>query len=136
MLTTSRPNAWSSSGRRWEAASAMQGSMAHCGPQTSSQSCPTQATTRSPSIRWCRRSSSASSEPNRRQSDNEKRNGKTVGKGKNGSKLLVAMTGKASAAKAAEGDKPVFDYIASLPQPQSGIAERIDAVAAKTLQRL
>jgi hypothetical protein len=31
-------------------------------------------------------------------------------------KLLVAMTGKASAAKAAEGDKPVFAYIASLPQ--------------------
>jgi len=30
-------------------------------------------------------------------------------------KLLVAMTGKASAAKAAEGDKPVFAYIASLP---------------------
>src|SRR5512136_1797628 len=50
---------------------------------------------------------------------------KTDGKGKTGSKLLVAMTGKASAAKAAEGDKPVFDYIASLPQPQRGIAERI-----------
>ena len=51
-------------------------------------------------------------------------------------KLLVAMTGKASAAKAAEGDKPVFDYIASLPQPQRGIAERIDALAAKTLPNL
>jgi hypothetical protein len=51
-------------------------------------------------------------------------------------KLLVAMTGKASAAKAAEGDAPVFAYIASLPQPQRGIAERIDALAAKTLPDL
>jgi hypothetical protein len=50
--------------------------------------------------------------------------------------LLVAMTGKASAAKAAEGDEPVFAYIASLPQPQRGIAERIDALAAKTLPNL
>src|SRR5580704_15834037 len=52
------------------------------------------------------------------------------------SKLLVAMTGKASAAKAAEGDEPVFAYIASLPQPQRAIAERIDALAAKTLPGL
>jgi len=51
-------------------------------------------------------------------------------------KLLVAMTGKASAAKTAEGDEPVFAYIASLPQPQRGIAERIDALAAKTLPGL
>ena len=64
------------------------------------------------------------------------RNGKTAGKDKNVTKLLVAMTGKASAAKAAEGNKPVFDYIASLPQPQRGIAERIDALAAKTLPNL
>ena len=48
-------------------------------------------------------------------------------------KLKTAMSGKASPAKAAEGDKPVFDYIASLPQPQRAIAERIDALAAKTL---
>jgi hypothetical protein len=61
-------NTWSSSGRRWEAASAMPGSMAHCGPQTSSQSCRTPPTTRSPSSRCCRRSSIASSEPHRRQS--------------------------------------------------------------------
>jgi hypothetical protein len=53
--------------------------------------------------------------------------------GKAPAKLLVAMTGKASAAKAAEGDEPVFAYIASLPQPQRGIAERIDALAAKSL---
>jgi len=46
-LTTSGPNTWSSSGRRWEAASAMPGLMAHCGPQTSSQSCRTPLTTRS-----------------------------------------------------------------------------------------
>ena len=50
--------------------------------------------------------------------------------------LLVAMTGKASPAKAAEGDEPVFAYIASLPQPQRGVAERIDALAAKTLPDL
>ena len=50
--------------------------------------------------------------------------------------LLVAMTGKASPAKAAEGDKPVFAYIASLPQPQRGIAERIDALAASQLSGL
>ena len=56
--------------------------------------------------------------------------------GQTGTKLLVAMTGKASAAKAAEGDEPVFAYIASLPQPQRGIAERIDALAAKTLPDL
>lgn len=51
-------------------------------------------------------------------------------------KLPVAMTGRASAAKAAEGDEPVFAYIAGLPQPQRGIAERIDALAAKTLPNL
>ncbi len=28
------------------------------------------------------------------------------------------MTGKASPAKAAEGDEPVFAYIATMPQPQ------------------
>ena len=51
--------------------------------------------------------------------------------------LPVDMTGgKASYAKAAEGDKPVFDYLASLPQPQRGIAERIDALAAGTLPGL
>ena len=52
------------------------------------------------------------------------------------SDLLVAMTGKASPAKAAEGDAPVFAYIASLPQPQREIAERIDALAAGTLPDL
>lgn len=51
-------------------------------------------------------------------------------------KLLAAMTGKASPAKAAEGDAPVFAYLASLPQPQRAIAERIDALAAKTLPGL
>jgi len=52
------------------------------------------------------------------------------------SKLKAAMNGKASDAKAAAGDKPVFDYIAGLPQPQRAIAERIDALAAKTLPGL
>lgn len=46
------------------------------------------------------------------------------------------LTGKASPAKAAEGDAPVFAYIASLPEPQRGIAERVDALAAKTLPGL
>jgi hypothetical protein len=46
------------------------------------------------------------------------------------------VTGKASPAKAAAGDSPVFAYIASLPQPQRGIAERIDALAARTLPGL
>ena len=55
---------------------------------------------------------------------------------KSPAKLLVAMTGKASPAKAAEGDEPVFAYIASLPQPQRGIAERVDALAANTLAGL
>jgi hypothetical protein len=50
--------------------------------------------------------------------------------------LLVAMTGRASPAKAKEGDEPVFAYIRSLPQPQRGIAERVDALAAKTLPAL
>lgn len=51
-------------------------------------------------------------------------------------KLLTSMTGKASAAKAAEGDAPVFAYIASLPEPQRAMAERIDALAARTLPGL
>lgn len=42
-------------------------------------------------------------------------------------------TGKASPAKAAVGDKPVLAYIASLPQPQRGIAERVDQLAASSL---
>jgi hypothetical protein len=46
------------------------------------------------------------------------------------------VTGKASPAKAADGDKPVFAYIASLPEPQRGIAEAIDALAARTLPGL
>ena len=51
-------------------------------------------------------------------------------------KLRVAMTGKASPAKAAEGDRPVFAYIAGLPPPQRGIAERIDALASEQLSDL
>ena len=50
--------------------------------------------------------------------------------------LPEAMTGRASPAKAAVGDKPVFAYIASLLQPQRGIAEAVDALAAKTLPDL
>ena len=54
----------------------------------------------------------------------------------NATQLRVAMTGKASEAKAAEGDAPVFAYIASLPQPQRDIAEQIDALAARTVPGL
>jgi len=66
---------------------------------------------------------------------------KTSGRGKvaktePSTTLLVAMTGKASSAKAAEGDAPVFAYIASLPQPQREIAERVDALVATTLPGL
>jgi hypothetical protein len=50
--------------------------------------------------------------------------------------LPEAGTGRASPAKAAVGDKPVFAYIASLPQPHRGIAEAVDALAAATLPNL
>jgi hypothetical protein len=50
--------------------------------------------------------------------------------------LPVAMTCRASPAKAAVGDKPVFAYISTLPQPQRSIAERVDALAARTLPGL
>jgi hypothetical protein len=50
--------------------------------------------------------------------------------------LPAAMTGRASPAKAKDGDEPVFAYIRSLPQPQRGIAERVDALAEKTLPAL
>lgn len=46
------------------------------------------------------------------------------------------VSGKASPARAATGDKPVFAYLLSLPQPQRGIAERVDAIAAMTLPGL
>jgi len=37
--------------------------------------------------------------------------------------LPAAMTGRVSPAKAAVGDKPVFAYIGSLPEPQRSIAD-------------
>jgi hypothetical protein len=58
---------------------------------------------------------------------------RTAARGKVATTLPVAMTGRASPAKAAVGDKPVFAYIAGLPQPQRGIAESVDALAATTL---
>jgi hypothetical protein len=62
---------------------------------------------------------------------------RTVAIGKGGTSLPESMvTGKASPAKPAVGDEPVFAYIASLPQPQRGIAGAIDALAAKTLPGL
>ena len=62
---------------------------------------------------------------------------RTAAQGKADTRLADTMiTGKASPAKAAHGDKPVFAYIVSLPQPQRGIAERVDALAAKTLPGL
>ncbi len=65
-----------------------------------------------------------------------KRSRRTAAPGHVLTKLPAAMTGRASPAKAAEGDEPVFAYIASLPQPQRSIAERVDALAAKTLPKL
>ncbi|WP_440262922.1 DUF1801 domain-containing protein [Dyella sp.] len=53
-----------------------------------------------------------------------------------GMALPETMNGKASQAKAAVGDKPVFAYLASLPQPQRAIAERIDRLAAEALPGL
>jgi len=50
--------------------------------------------------------------------------------------LPAAMTGRASPEKAALGDGPVFAYIASLPEPQRSIAQRVDALAARTLPDL
>ena len=61
---------------------------------------------------------------------------RTAASGKVATTLPQAMTGKASPAKAAVGDKPVFAYIATLPQPQRGIAEMVDALAARTLPGL
>ena len=62
---------------------------------------------------------------------------RTAANGKAATALPESMvTGKASPAKAAVGDKPVFAYIASLPQPQRDIAERVDALAARTLPGL
>jgi hypothetical protein len=50
--------------------------------------------------------------------------------------LPATMTGRASPAKAAVGDRPVFAYITSLPRPQREIAEAVDALAARTLPHL
>ena len=62
---------------------------------------------------------------------------RTATQGKATTELPESMvTGKASPAKAADGDGPVLAYIASLPQPQRGIAEFIDALATKTLPGL
>lgn len=62
---------------------------------------------------------------------------RATAKSKANRKLPESMvTGKASPAKAADGDQPVFAYIASLPQPQRRIAEFIDALAASTLPGL
>ena len=62
---------------------------------------------------------------------------RTATKSKAAATLPESMvTGKASTAKAAVGDKPVFAYIAILPQSQRGIAEGVDVLAAKTLPGL
>jgi hypothetical protein len=62
---------------------------------------------------------------------------RTAVSGKAATPLPESMvTGKASPARAAVGDQPVLAYITSLPQPQRGIAERVDALAAATLPGL
>lgn len=53
-----------------------------------------------------------------------------------GAALPTTVTGRVSPARAAFGDQPVFAYIASLPQPQRGIAEAVDNLAARTLPGL
>ena len=53
-----------------------------------------------------------------------------------GAELATTVTGRVSPARAAVGDQPVFAYIASLPQPQRGIAEAVDHLAAETLPGL
>jgi hypothetical protein len=68
--------------------------------------------------------------------DTQKRGGPITPRADAAPALPEAMTGRASPAKAAVGDKPVFGYIAGLPQPQRGIAEAVDALAAKTLPNL
>jgi len=50
--------------------------------------------------------------------------------------LPDSMDGAASPAKAAVGDKPVFDYIASLPEPHRSIAQAVDDLAAATIPGL
>jgi hypothetical protein len=45
-------------------------------------------------------------------------------------------SGKASDAKNADGDAPVFAYIARLPEPQRAIADAVDAIAAQALPGL
>ncbi len=62
--------------------------------------------------------------------------GRRTAAGVRATTLPVAMTGRASAAKAEVGDEPVLAYIRSLPQPQRAIAERVDALAAETLPAL
>lgn len=64
------------------------GWMARCGPQTSSRSCPTPPTTHSPSIRCCRRSSSASSQPNRLRSVSNRGDGAYRSSSSNSSRLV------------------------------------------------
>ena len=50
--------------------------------------------------------------------------------------LPDSMTGKASPATAADGDQPVFDYIASLPEPHRSIASAVDALAQQVVPGL
>jgi hypothetical protein len=62
---------------------------------------------------------------------------RTERSGKTAASLPESMvTGKASPAKAAVGDKPVMAYIAGLPEPQRSIAHRVDALAARTIPDL
>ncbi len=80
---------------------------------------------------------SAERKPTQRKSAERKPVRRVVANDKVAVALKESMvTSKASPAKAAVGDKPVIDYIASLPQPQRSIAERIDALAARTLPNL
>ncbi len=77
------------------------------------------------------------SQKERHHAEGGKRQVNKGAKAKQIAKLPESMLGgKASAAKAKDGDQPVFDYIASLPEPQRSIARRVDELAAKTLPEL
>ncbi len=50
--------------------------------------------------------------------------------------LPDSVNGAASPAKAVVGNKPVFDYIASLSEPHRSIASAVDALAAAAVPGL
>ena len=58
---------------------------------------------------------------------------RSAAQGKVAKTLPGAKAGRASAFAPAEGDAPVFAYIAQLPAAQRAIAERFDSIAARAI---